>query len=77
MTLMSASTAGVYGAGSHGQSPVWPVLVEIGPILSEDFAQMMRVYDENPVQEFTAYAVHPTLHDPEPPELSTKRMPSI
>jgi hypothetical protein len=60
---------GVNGVGecSEGagvvQGAVWAVAVEMGFIFGEDFAQMVGVHDEDPVEEFTAYAADPAFHD--------------
>jgi phosphoglycerate dehydrogenase-like enzyme len=37
--------------------------VEMGLVLGEDFAQVAFVHDEDPVEEFTAYAAHPPFHE--------------
>jgi hypothetical protein len=41
------------------QGPVRPMHVEMGLVLGEDLAQVAFVHDEDPVEEFTAYAAHP------------------
>jgi hypothetical protein len=35
--------------------------VDVGLVLGEDLAQVAGVYDEDPVQEFTAYAADSTV----------------
>jgi hypothetical protein len=37
--------------------------VEVILILGENLAQMRRVDDEDPVENLSAYAAHPALHD--------------
>ena len=45
------------------QGPVWTMGVEVGLVLGEDRAQVAFVHDEDPVEEFAAYAAHPPFHD--------------
>src|SRR5690348_1801898 len=45
------------------QGPVRTMSVEMGFVLGEDLAQVPGVDDEDPVEEFAAYAAHPPLHD--------------
>jgi hypothetical protein len=60
---------GAGGAGERSeraglvQGPMWAMGVEVGLVLGEDLAQVAGVHDEDPVQEFTAYAAHPAFHD--------------
>jgi hypothetical protein len=41
------------------QGPMRTMSVEVGLVLGEDLAQVAFVHDEDPVEEFTAYAAHP------------------
>jgi hypothetical protein len=52
------------------QGPVGAVDVEMGLIFGENLAQVVGVHDEDPVQEFTAYAADPAFHD----RVSLKRL---
>ena len=38
-----------------------PVPVEVGLVLGQDLAQMRGVEDEDPVEEFAAYAAYPSV----------------
>jgi hypothetical protein len=60
------------GVDGVGERPQWAGLmqramravpVEIALVLGEDLAQMCSVHNEDPVEEFVAYAAHPPFHD--------------
>ena len=42
---------------------MWTLGVEVDLVLGKDRAQVACVDDEDPVEEFEAYAAHPPLHD--------------